>query len=432
MKKNIKYWQLIPMILILLLSGCTTGVDENEDDDGNSIKVGVILPFSGECAAFASSEMQAIQMAVEEINSAGGVLGKPIELVVRDSRSDPFLGSLTAREFVEQENVVAILSADASPVSVAIRDMIVDFNMIQISGSSGAYRLTTDDLNDSVFYRTVLSDYYQSRIIADKLADMGESAVRVIYVNDDYGIGMAERFKNRFEYYGVVEKMVPFDMGKVSYTAEIETLFSDVVDTSDSDKTDTDFRIFMIAYPKCGAQIIRDWRASGYGGKWILSDALKAEEFIKYAGKNNVEGIIGVSPYWGGINYQYFQDDYEDFTGEDARKHRSLENWYDAMILLAYAILYADTLDPYSIGRALKTVSTSPGDTVNYGEFSRGKAIISNITVVDETLEVRGDINYEGASGSVDLDNNGDVENGRYELWQIQNGQFVHLEELIP
>ena len=140
---------------------------------------------------------------------------------------------------------------------------------------------------------------------------------------------------------------------------------------------------------------------------------------------------MGVSPYNGDIDYEYFRDDYEDFTGQDPRKHRGIENWYDAMILLGYAILYADTTDPYLVGKALQIVSSPPGDTVTYGNFSIGKEIINTTTVVG-TLVVRGDINYEGASGSVDMDIRGDIEDARYELWEIEDGQFVHIEELRP
>ncbi|MCD6595792.1 ABC transporter substrate-binding protein [bacterium] len=419
-------WHLLPILLIIFALGCSDDTDDTTDENANSIKIGVILPFSGESSAYGSSEMQGIQMALDEINEAGGIMNKPIELIVCDSRSDPFQASLAAKDLVDNENVVAIFGADASPVSIAIRDMIADENIIQISGSSGAHKLTNDDVNDSIFFRTVLSDYYQARVIADKLAALNDSMVRVLYVDDDYGNGMAETFENRFNYYGTVEKMISYELGKVSYAVEIESLFADVDTFASSQRT-----IFLIGYPKSGAQIIRDWKASGYSANWILSDAFKAQEFIVSAGAENAEGLMGVSPYYGDIDYEYFKDDYEDFTGQDSRKHRDIENWYDATILFAYAIIYADTLDPYFIGKALQIISSPPGTTITYGEFSRGKAIINTTTVIG-TLLVRGDINYEGASGSVDIDNNGDIEDARYELWKIENGQFIHIEELRP
>ena len=420
-------WYSIPIILMIFIFGCSNNTSEDTTDDSdNTIKIGVILPFSGESSAYGSSEMQGIQMAVDEINDAGGVLGKTIELVVCDSRSDPFQASLAAKDFVENKNISFILGADESPVSIEIRNMIAGNNVLQISGSSGVLKLTNDDANDSIFYRTVLSDYYQARVIADKLAEMGDTLVRVLYVDDDYGQEISQTFKNRFDYYGTVEKMVSYQTGKVSYTAEIESLFAGV-DTSDSSQR----TVFLIAYPRSGAQIIRDWKASGYSANWILSDELKAQEFITSAGAENVEGLMGVSPYNGDIDYEYFKDDYEDFTGQDPRKHRGIENWYDAMILLGYAILYADTTDPYLVGKALQIVSSPPGDTVTYGNFSIGKEIINTTTVVG-TLVVRGDINYEGVSGSVNMNNDGDIEDARYELWEIEGGQFVHIEELRP
>jgi len=425
MKITVNKILLLAFAAAIFVSGCSTTTDDNSGDKTDSgIKIGVILPFSGECGAFGSPAMEAIQMAVDEINDAGGIRGKMLELIVVDSRSDPFEASLEAKRLILEDSVVAILGAEASPVSIEIRNMISEYDIIQISGASCAYQLTTDDLIDSIFYRTVLSDYYEARIIADKLAEWGDSAIRILYVDDDYGTGMADRIKNRFEFYGTVDKMVAFESGEMSYAEQIESLFADV------SPQDTP-RVVLIAYPRCGGQIIRDWRASGYPARWIAADALKAQEFIEYAGAENVEGIYGVSPYNGDLSYEYFRDAYESFTGDDSRRHRCVENWYDATILLAYAILYADTLDPRMIGRTLQIVSSPPGTTVTFGQFDYGKSIVEQTTVVG-TLSVRGDINYEGASGSVDMDNNGDIEDASYELWQITNGNFVHIEELTP
>lgn len=415
----------ILIILLAILSGCT-----NQDDSqsitppSNTIRIGVILPFSGDCGSFGTPELQAIQLAVNEINDAGGIFEKNIELVVRDSRTDPRYAENIALDIVYNEGVIAILGEDASGVTEAIRQTIRGANIPIISGASSSYTLTTNDA-ERVFFRTVPSTNYEGTSMANKIASLGDSVARVLYVDDEYGNALLNTFRTRFLALGkTIEKSVPFKQNETSYSAEIESLFAGI--TSDTSSR----RFVLIAYPRCGAQIIRDWKASGYEAKWFLSSGMKAKEFIDMAGATNVEGFYGIAPYWGATNvrYEYFRDAYEEFVGRDPRMYRCTENWYDAMILLGYAILKADTLNPRAIADSLRSVSAPPGSTVVVGEFRKGKRILTTGTTIDTTF-IRNDINYEGASGSVDLDNNGDVV-GAYELWKIENGVFVHIEQI--
>jgi len=416
----------IGILLVFLLFISCSKDDDSEIDYSNSIKIGVILPFSGESAAYGSHEMQAINLAVKEINDAGGVLGKDIALIVKNSSSDPVYGPIAALELVEDEEVLAILGADRSDVSFSILNMIEEYNFPIISGSAVSNYLT-GMYPHGVFFRTVSDDVAIAEKIALRMLTLGDTThVRIIYVDDIYGSTQANIVEYYFEYLGgdvEIERILPFESGKFSYYEEIESLFIEVDTLSEAIPN-----IVLIAYPKCGAQIIRDWKVSGYEANWILSDCLKTEAFIQYAGSQNVEGLIGISSYAGENNYvQYnkFKEAYEEFTGEDPTQHRCLENWYDAMILLAYAIIKADTLDPETIRNSLVTISAPPGSTVTVGEFRIGKDIL-NTEVLEDTVVVRLNINYEGASGNVNFNVDGDVV-GHCEFWEIENGKFVTI-----
>ncbi len=407
----------------LFLAGCATdsGTQPSRPGGEDVVRVGVLLPFSGECGSFGPAALKAIEVATDEINAAGGVLGRMIELVVRDTRTDPFWASLAATELVEDEGVFAILGGDASDVAEAVLEVAAEHGTFLISGAASSVELSSPDVDVySAFFRTVPTTAHEGQVMAMQALRMGDSTAKIIYVDDSYGRTLMEQFTTRFESRGgVVERAVPFEVGKASYAQELESLFC-----AESVAAQSEPLVVLIAYPISGATIVRDWRASGFGAKWLLCDALKSEEFVLSAGAENVEGMYGISPYYGSdnyANYDRFSEAFEDMWGEDPALHRCTEHWYDAMILLAYAILRADTLDPAAVKDSLQAVSAGGDSVVYVGEFERGKRI----------LEAGEDINYEGASGSVNFDASGDVV-GTFELWRIEEGEIVSQGDVNP
>ena len=395
---------------MLLFAGCS---EEKPTDpsSGYRIKIGVIVPYSGECAAFGTPTVRAIQLAVKEINDAGGVLGKDIELIIEDSRTDPIHASLEAIDMAD--DVVAILGADNSDVSLAILDAIEDLDIFQISGASSATEQATIDNSDKFFY-TISGSYREGDLMAIQAVALSEFHARIIFVDDEYGHNVCENFSSRLSVLGGnVAASVTYENGKSSYPAEIESLFAGIL------PLDTAF-VVLIGYPLSGAQIIRDVRAYGHSTRanFMLSTNMKTSQLIDLAGQENVEGVTGISPMRTGDNYDTFREDYIDYWGEDPYNHRCMENWYDATILLAYAIVSANNTDFPDVRDSLRTVSAVPGSVVNVGEFEIGKPLLLS----GET------INYQGASGDVDFDTYGGV-SSPYGFWKIEDGEFVPFEE---
>ncbi|RKZ31626.1 hypothetical protein DRQ36_01375 [bacterium] len=390
------------LVFLLLFIGCSK--ESTEPSGSNKIKIGVVVPYSGECAAFGTPSVRAIQLAVKEINDSGGIMGKDIELIIKDSRTDAYYGKTKAVELAEDEDVIAILGADNSDVSWAISDELDNLGVIQITGSSTASGLTHQD----GCFRTVPYTAQEAQHIVSFIRSI-TNTMRILYVDDLYGEDLSEKVRQNFvNTGGVVQRMVAFESGKTSYSAEIDSIYTESPGTP---------QIFLIAYPQSGAQIIRDWKASGRPGVWYLSKDLKAPEFITNAFSENVEGLIGFGPHGLDTTYTLFQEAYIDYWGEDPYNYRCTEHWYDAMILLGYGILRANSLQPEIIADSILTVSFAPGSLVTVGEFARGKDILIN----------GGEINFEGASGRVNFSAQGDV-TGAYETWQIVGGEFVPYE----
>ena len=435
-------WKYLPVLsaAVLLLCGCANETaDDSQNDtanDANTIKIGLIVPFSGECAAYGASATKGVELAVHEINAEGGVLGKEIRILTRDSRTDPLYASLKAKQLITDEGVIAILGADASGVTYETMRTIIywGLNAFLISGAASAIDLTSDDTED-IFYRTVPHSEYEAKILSKYIltsaTSPSDSIVSVIYVDELYGDNFFREFSDWFTdpgRGGTIASSVAFEMGKVSYAAEIEALLNDTlyIDTTNNDTIIiSNPRVILVSYPRSGAQIIRDWKASGYPARWYLTSGMKAEEFIVSAGNTNVEGMSIIAPFNNGDSYiNNFARLYENYWLEDPEMHRCIEHWYDATILLAYAILRADTLDPMVIKESLEPVSRD-GTPVTVGQFSEGKELIQGGI----------DINYEGASGPVDLNTEGDLrydsgDGFKYHRWTINGGAFSYKEQL--
>ncbi len=446
---------IISLVVIILFIGCSEQPVEPETETGR-INIALVLPYSGDCGAFGRHEEKAVRLALNEINTAGGLLGRKVALITLDSQSEPFQTEMSARELMtDYDNIVAFIGTEASAASAALLEVAKEREVIQISGSSGASYF--DDSEDNgLFFRTAPNEEQQANIMANKATELGLDSLAVVYIDDLYGENVAARFENQFG--GTILKKVAYSAGKTSYAAVIDSLLNcEAIGVSEYDTsitvdttveppetnlviTPTDSAtilmlpraIVLIGYPTSAAAIVRDWVATGYETQWILSDALKADEFVANAGPTNLEGAFGVAPYNDNTNYERFRDAYETQWGLDPRKHKGLANWYDAMILLAFGIECAGTLDVNVIKDSLVSISKPPGRKINIGEFQTGLEVLRTDSTVNDTLKVPLKINYEGASGAVDLDGNGHASSSNFEIWEIKNGEIVHLEETSP
>ena len=393
----------------ILLLALFVGTVCKKKEEARGLKVGVVLPLSGSLGTYGGPMINGIKLAVKEINEAGGVLGDTIILVIKDSETDTLKAVEKAKELVEQEGVKFIIGAASSGVTKKVLEYTKNMGVLLMNGCSTSPYFTTCDDN-GLFFRTCPSDALQGKALAKLANKEGYTKASIIYVDNPYGEGLADAFEEAFTALGgQVLAKVPYTEGQASY--------ADVVDSAFSPGPEV---CILIAYPKEGGTIIRDWAAGGYGGTFLFTDGLKSEDFITNAGAENVEGMKGTAPYTGGPNFDKFCDMYQQEFGEDPRQYVFCDTHYDAMILLALGIIKAGVCEPDSVKKVLQSVSAPPGDTVNVGEFKTAVSLLNQGK----------DINYEGASGPVDFDEVGDV-TANYEVWKIENGQIVSAIEII-
>lgn len=371
------------------------------------IKIGVVTSLTGTLGTDGPGWERAARLAAREINAAGGPLpGRPIELVVLDDATNPANAERLAQRLID-EDVVGIVGAAASSITLGIAQHTVPEQIPQISCCSTSDLITSFNENiadpaDRYLFRTAPPDSLQSIVVAIAADDLGCTRLAILHLDDDYGepfgIGIEQAFRARG---GAVAVRVPFADEQPSYATEVALVRDAAPDC-----------IALVAFPVSGGLIVRDWANLGTTPEvtWIGTDGVRAPGFVDEAGDPAlIEGFYGTSPITDPASpaYNDFAARYRAVFGSAPVPFSA--NQYDAMALLALAIAQAGTTDGPAVRDALRVVSSPPPDRgfVRAGQLAEGLA----------DLRAGEDIDYDGASGNTNFNDVGDVVTP-YEIWR--------------
>jgi ABC-type branched-subunit amino acid transport system substrate-binding protein len=190
------------------------------------LTIGTLLPETGNLAFLGPPEVAGVQLAINDINAAGGVLGQPISLVTGDSGD---ASTDTATQTVDrllQSGVNAIIGAASSGVSLTVIDTITQAGVMQISPANTSDQFTTYN-DQNLYFRTAPPDLLQARALADLIEQDGNNTVGILATNDPYGTGLAENTKNNLVSDGLPEdsiKSVIYDPQAANYDAEVQQM----------------------------------------------------------------------------------------------------------------------------------------------------------------------------------------------------------------
>ena len=369
-----------------------------------SLVIGNLVDTSGPHAKFGESYSRAAELAARHIAEAGGT---PVTIVHRDTGSDPAKGIAAARELIETEDVAAIVGARSGDVTIAVAESVtVPEEILLISPSTTSTALTGLEDKDFVF-RTVVSNTGQGTVLATVAIGEDHETAGVLHVNDAYGQGLAEQFTEVFEILGgKVTGRAGHDEGQESYGAELRQAIAEDPDV-----------FVAISYPEQAQVYLSELVQAGYTGKILLTDAAKSSELVEAVGGDALEGTLGTN--FGSrenrslkaFNTAYWEAFYE------VPASPFLAQTYDAVVLIALAAAKAGTIDDSkAIRNALREVATGPGTEVT-GE---PEGIKEALKLISDGK----DIDYEGVTGSMEFNENGDV-NGTIEIWKIEGGAIV-------
>ncbi|MCF7890109.1 ABC transporter substrate-binding protein [Candidatus Bipolaricaulota bacterium] len=379
------------------------------------VKLGSIQPLTGSLAAMGVSEQNAIDMAVKDINNAGGPLGKEVMLVRQDSQTKPAAGASAAHKLISVSGVPAIIGATSSGVTIAISEVTIPNQTVQISTGSTSPRITYLDDNDFVS-RTAPPDIYCGGAMAMWAREQGSEKASTFVVENPYGLGLSHAFADAFEAAGgEILNQVGILKNKSSYRSELRTAFEGDPDV-----------VMNAAYAKDDIVAMKQWYELDLPKVWFEAPEGRTVGMIDELGEI-YNGIPVIDMHTPTTSFrEKFSQNYEDTY--DRRVGVWTRHAYDATMAIALTIqkIGPEYLDASRVEKAklirdhLRDVTNPPGEKVTYPDaFAKGK----------ELLNEGKEINYEGVSGAVDFTETGDVVND-FMIWRVKNQEFVEEKKI--
>ncbi len=354
-------------------------------------KIGILMDITGPIANFIPPLQNAANLAVKHANDQGGLLGGKAIAVFGDTTGTSQGAVDAAQKLVNIENVPIVMGSLMSGTTIAAAEAaIIPAGVTQISPTATSPAMT-DLEDDGLVFRIVPSDNYQGEILAKMVLDEGTKKVAVTYVNNDYGVGIGETFIDAYKKAGgEVVAEAKHEEKKDSYRSELASLANGGAEA-----------LVVIAYAgDSGGKIVRQSIEGGLFTKFIGTDGLRDDLLIENVGADALKDSFFSSPTSPAENpaQKTLHDAFNAEYGEGADK-AFVDQTYDATFLALLAVEKAGSTDRAKIAAALKEVAMAPGEKVGPGEWA--KAV--------ELIKAGKDIDYDGASGTAEFDENGDV-----------------------
>ena len=397
--------RFLALILIVSLGFLlTVGCRGAEEEALKPVQIGTILAFTGDLASFGPPMRNGADLAAELVNAAGGLLDRPVRAAHKDSGTNPQVAIEAARTLININGAHAIVGALSSGITQAVAESLtVPNQVVLMSPASTSPALTVMD-DDDFLFRTAVSDAAQGVVLARLAKEQGFNSASALYVNNAYGEGLANVFKEHFEKEGgKVVALVPQESGQPSYVSELRRA------TKESPEV-----LVAIGYPESAGVYLREALEGQYADQFLFVDGTKNQDMLNRLGANQFEGMFGTAPGTPESDAsRIFRKLYEERFGQ-LPTNPFIGETFDAFVLLAFAIEKAGLNEGPAIRDALREVANPPGEKVGPGDVRRALELIRNGE----------DIDYEGVAGSQNIDANGDVSNA-IEIWRIEGGQIT-------
>jgi branched-chain amino acid transport system substrate-binding protein len=347
------------------------------------LKLGTLLPETGSLVILGPQQIAAVKLAVQDINAAGGVLGKPAQLEESDSGdSSTDIATQSVNRLIG-DNVDAIVGAASSAVTLNVIDKVTGSGVLMISGSATSTKLQ-DYQDHGLFFRTAPSDVYQGRVVADTALDDGAQTMGILALQDAYGTSLATQAGSVFTDGGgkvVVQKI--YDPKASEFSAEVAAL-----------KAANPDAMVLIGFDE-SSKIIQEMVKQG------LLPLSKSHKHMYMVDGNmtntytlppgTLEGVKGTIP--GSRPTADFEARLRTINS-NLTDYNYAGEAYDATVLVALAAEEAKSDNGVDMAAHMQ-------------DITNGSANCSNFADCDKLIKAGTSIHYQGISGPIDFDSNG-------------------------
>lgn len=364
-----------PLVLaacMFLIAGCSRNTNKE-------VKVGVLMPLTGSAASLGVPAWQAIQLAMDEENALRTKNEPVVRLLPEDTQAQPSTGVSSILRLITTDDVKLIIGPLTSTVTLAVAPIAEERHVVIISPGASAPSISS--AGDYIF-RNELSDSiggtYQADIAYDKLHF---KRVGCVYINTDYGAGLYQVFKSRFEKLGgkipLAESFLPGTTDFRSIIAKLKSVHVDAV--------------FIIAIDEI-VNFVRQKEELGLNCKIYTTPIFENQEYLGQLG-NLAQGILYV--YYGTYDPTSTDSATQAFISHFEARFYHPPTYYSALAYDAARILY---------------------DALKEANFDQAR-------VKDQLYQIRG---FKGITGETSFDKNGDVIKP-VSLKTVESGRFVFV-----
>jgi len=351
--KKVKVWLGIAAIMLSLISGCGTAATSKSTGD---IKVGGDLELSGNVATFGQSVLNAVNLAFDDQNQKGGVLGRQLKLITADNKSEAGESTAAITKLITQDNVVAVIGAVTSSNTKAAIPVATDNKIPLITPTATNAEVTVNkdgSLNQWVF-RSCFLDPFQGKVAANFVTNTLKLKKAAVFIDqkDDYSKGLGAEF----------EKDITAAGGRITDKEQYVGGDKDFKSTLTRIKSSNPEVLFVPGYYNEVGLIVKQARELGLNIPIVGGDGWDSAKLAEIAGATNLNNTYFVNHMWADDpETKPFVVAYKAKYGTDPDALAALG--YDAAGMLISAIKTAGTTDSAKIREALENTKNFQGVT---------------------------------------------------------------------
>jgi len=375
MKRIFGFMVILLIIYSLIWVSCQKKVEEKV------VKIGAILVLTGPDAKAGQSAKQGIEMAVEEINASGGLKSRKIKVIYEDDGGEPQKSVSAVQKLINVDKVLAILGPMWSSCVLAVAPIVESKGVVILSPTASSPKITY--AGDYIFRNT-----YSDAIEGAKTAEFASKELKygkagILFINNDYGVGLKDAFKRKFEELG---GKIVIDEGYDPKTTDFRTILVKVKERSPE-------VIYIAGYSEMG-QLLRQMRETGIKIPVLSCIMFEISDIAKVAGKA-AEGVIYAYP-------SYDPEKGNEITLKFAKKFKEK---------------YGTLPDPEA---------AFSYDAVKILALAMKRGGFTSEDIKNALYKIKG---YNGVTGKTSFDENGDVikpvgfkrvQNGKYEWLKLE------------
>ena len=371
-----------------------------------AIAVGSLTPNTGGGGPFGPNITAAHKRVVDAVNASGGILGREVRLFQENSETNPETAVRAADKLINVNGVNSILGTWSSSVTLGVMPKCQSANVVQMCTSSSS-DIPVADEKGLVFNFQPLSPIW-GRAMANLVKGRGIRTYGLMALNNDFTRSMMDSFIEVVGADALVVEPFYYNPQQSSYRSEVTQLIADDPEA-----------VFIPSYVTDFTAVFKELFRQGYEGT-VITTSLSTGPQFKQAVGDAAQGIIHGFPV-PAINSpaykQYLAEVGLEDTGEV--QHPFGTAGRDQITSLLLAMEKAQATDGPSVARAIRDVTTGEGKTTVY-----------NLADGLEALRAGEEINYSGASGSIEFDEEGSVLGRDFQLAEIRDGEDVVIQRL--